>query len=179
MVVLLSTAPSLQLTKTLAPASTDMTGDANELGNNMLLWPRRNIQVRALSQPATCASRGAPPVHVGDGQALAGRVDRELKRSRRCESPASVSFSVSPEPRQSERGVRRCGAVCAVAVGSQRITFILSNLSILFTDIPRPLLLPCFLPCAATTFAQYLMFKFFRKYQKRERRIEEENVKVR
>ena len=29
----------------------------------------------------------------------------------------------------------------------QRVTFILSNLSILFTDIPRPLLLPCFLPC--------------------------------
>ena len=58
------------------------------------------------------------------------------------------------------------------------MTFILSNLSILFTDIPTPLLLPCFLPCFFTTLAQYVMFVFFRKYQTRERRIEEENVKL-
>ena len=58
------------------------------------------------------------------------------------------------------------------------MTFILSNLSILFSDIPRPLLLPCFLPCVATTAAQYVMFRVFRKFQTRERRIEEENVKV-
>ena len=60
----------------------------------------------------------------------------------------------------------------------QRVTFILSNLGVLFSDIPAPLLLPCFLPCVATTLAQYVMFVFFRKYQTRERRIEEENVKV-
>ena len=60
----------------------------------------------------------------------------------------------------------------------QRVTFILSNLGVLFSDIPKPLLLPCFLPCIATTLAQIAMFKFFRKYQTRERRIEEDNVKV-
>ena len=49
---------------------------------------------------------------------------------------------------------------------------------VLFGDIPRELLLPCFLPCVVTTAAQYLMFRVFRKYQTRERRIEEENVKL-
>ena len=56
------------------------------------------------------------------------------------------------------------GRILFPARNVQRVTFILSNLSILFTDIPRELLIPCFLPCAATTGAQYLMFVFFRKY---------------